>query len=805
MLAFSLKRTSISVIFLSLLEATSAQGQIISDSSVNSRVTPQGNTVLIEDGSIREGNLFHSFRSFSVPTGGTAHFNNAANIQNIFSRVTGKSASNIDGIVRANSTANLFLLNPNGIVFGTNAQLDIGGSFMGTTANSIQFPDGIEFSAISPQSSPLLTVKLPVGLVFGSNTGEINVADSGHQLFSVIFSPISRAGTPPGLQVSPGKNLTLLGGDISLDGGILFAPGGQIELGSVKQGQVTVNITSNRWSFNYQPRSTLGRIELTNRSFLDTSGNGGASLGIYGRQILLKKDSALVMQNLGEIPDRELRLEASELIDIRSANLPETLPTGLYSATANSGSGAKISLFSPAVVVDDGGLLSTRTFSSATGGNISIKAPNYLNITGTSPIEPVGVSLVTTLTFGSGTAGDVNISTSNLTLSKGGRLSSATFGEGNGGMVSVKSKLVSVTGFEPQTQQLSSIRSGSLGPGDAGSLVINASRLTLANGGTLNTSASSSGDSGKLIINASEFVEVIGSPKESLSSSITAEVKPINPRIGRIFNLPPIPSGNSGSVTIKTPRLMLKNKGRVSVLNEGMGNAGELKISANKINLDSNSLISATTLGGDGGNVFVFADFILLKNSSITASATKAGRGGNITTIADLVVATGESSFTAEAEKGQGGNILIAGKAVILGPDVDVSVSSDAGLQASGTFRVVTEEQDFNETSAPAPDMNRAPKITSACNPSGKASEFVVLGSGGLKKGPESQSTGDLSWKVGSSDLATSSRVELQPKATLIEAKGWRRLEDGRVRLSANPQDSSSKVAAHPTPCNQSS
>ena len=160
----------------------------------------QDNLNFIINGGDRVGdNLFHSFREFSILEGGSASFDNAADIQNIVGRVTGNNASNIDGGIRAQGNANLFLINPNGIIFGTEASLRIGGSFIASTADSIQFVDGVSFSATDSQSQPQLTLSLPFGLQFGGAT--TNIINQGR------------------LEVNPGNTLALVGSDIFIQGG----------------------------------------------------------------------------------------------------------------------------------------------------------------------------------------------------------------------------------------------------------------------------------------------------------------------------------------------------------------------------------------------------------------------------------------------------------------------------------------------------------------------------------------------------------------------------------------------------------
>ncbi|NJO59039.1 MAG: filamentous hemagglutinin N-terminal domain-containing protein [Richelia sp. RM2_1_2] len=199
-----------------------ADAQIVPDNTLgneSSVVTPNGNVrglpaTLIEGGATRGVNLFQSFSQFNVGDAQRVYFANPTGIENILTRVTGNSVSNIFGTLGVNGNANLFFLNPNGIVFGQNASLDVAGSFFATTADSFDFGNGLEFSATNPQAAPLLSVSVTPGLQYGANPGNINSVGN----------------------LSVGQGLTLTGGNLDLQGQL------QASRDLTLQAQDTVNV-----------------------------------------------------------------------------------------------------------------------------------------------------------------------------------------------------------------------------------------------------------------------------------------------------------------------------------------------------------------------------------------------------------------------------------------------------------------------------------------------------------------------------------------------------------------------------------
>ncbi len=685
-----MKQLPIASLAFTLLLAAPLQAQISSDGTLSTTVTTQDAlNFLIENGDRAGGNLFHSFQEFSIPTGGEAYFNNAADIVNIFSRVTGGNISNIDGIFRVNGTANLFLINPAGIIFGENASLNIGGSFFATTAESVVFSDGLEFSATNPEATPLLSVNIPVGLQMGVNSGGIEVQGTG---YTVVTERPFFIANPANLQVNSGNTLALVGSEVTLDGGIIAAQSGRIELGSALEGVVSLRETAQGWTLGYESVSSFGDINLLSQALATTAGQGGSSIQVQGRNLRLEDGSRIFMQNQGLIPDRAITVNLSgSLVATGNAidqDITDGIPgSGLRTETLGVAKGGNIDISVSRIDLNDGASITANSYGIGSGGDIDVNAfesillqsssldfndptsisatafvdGNVGNIEITSPQITLRQGGFAARNFGTAAAGKVTVTSEHLAVLDGGSVSSTTFGSETGGEVIINADLAEVRGILPETLAPSALAASTLGTGDASSLTINAGKLVVRDGGRLDASTNAFGNSGSLTINATESVEVSGTVPGSINPSlISSSSTALDETLQTLLNLPPVPSGNAGSIAINTPVLKVTDGAQVTVRTDGIGDAGTLAINADNIILSQGGSITASTQFGTGGDVQLQVKDTLQLNqlSGIIADALQAGQSGNITITASQTILTQSSSISTNAQGGASGGEL---------------------------------------------------------------------------------------------------------------------------------------------------
>ncbi|MEH2289734.1 S-layer family protein [Nostoc sp.] len=779
-----------------------ANAQVTPDGSLNTTVSQSGKNFTITNGSAANSNLFHSFQQFTVPTNTSAIFDlvNTPNISTIFSRVTGNSISHIDGVIQTingNNPVSLFLINPSGIVFGPNAQLNIGGSFVGTTANSIKFADGIEFSASNTTAAPLLTINVPVGLQFGQNSGALAQPAVGIALQNSSNGIVKN---PLGLQVSSGKTLALLGNNIDIAGGVLNTVNGSIELGSVQSGEVRLSPTSQGWTFDYSNVGELSDIQLTQQAQISGFGLGSSAIQMQGKNISLSEGSVVSTLNQGVLSSDRITINATGLFTLAGTNQAGTASTQLASSTVGSGQGGNITISTKQLLLRDGGQIKSQNFSSGQGGNIVVKASESISGIGFNSVNPFTTTSIQAVSAGFGKGGNLTLSTQKLTLTNGAGIGSVALRTSDGGNVQIDaSDSIDVSGINNLTLLPSTLASSTVGSGNAGNLTITTARLRVQNGSIVSSSTGAIGNAGNVKIVASDFIEVSGaSLNGTVSSSIGSNALRLNPVTRTIYQLPESPSGNAGGVILMTPQLRVMDRGDVGVKNEGTGNAGNFEVYADSILLTNRGTISAATQSGNGGNLMLNAQRLLLMrgNSKISVEAKEAGDGGNITLNTPIVVGLENSDIIASAIKGRGGNIQISTQGLFglkfrpqLTPENDITASSQFGV--SGTVQVNTIGVDPNSglVELPANVIDPSQQIATGCSGS-ERSRFVATGRGGVPENPNQQLTSDRPWDDVRDLSAYHKTGELNAKIpaspqVLVEATSWQRNANGKVELIA--------------------
>ncbi|MDJ0597193.1 MAG: filamentous hemagglutinin N-terminal domain-containing protein [Pleurocapsa sp. MO_226.B13] len=664
---------------------------------------------LIEGGAARGTNLFHSFAEFNVGELQRVYFANPAGIEKILSRVTGSNVSNILGTLGVDGSANLFFLNPNGIIFGENAQLDITGSFFASTANSPIWNNGFEFSANNPEIPPLLTINLTPGLQYGlgstiTNQGNLAAGqdltlsagnldlqgqlDAGRDLKLLALDTVRIMDSAANPFIAVADNQLLVQGNQGIDIFALNHPASGFFSGgdTILRSAIPVAGDANYWSGgNFQSEQLDGSLgdllsfydpiirsqgEVSFQSYQGASlhilAGGSVNIGSVTINATDPEDSIDETVTLSD-GTTQVAIDGSSqpTLDIRAGTTAVETPLGV--------TGSPI----PTRIIFDSNTTPTANIAI---DSINITQPNglvfltnqYQPNTTTSGEIQVG-EILTNDNFGgfSGNSGNVIIdSRGDITLPSFATINTSSFTGNAGDVHLIADRAISL-------ENSAAIRSGTDGNGRGGDINIQARTLSLTDRAAIAANTFGIGQGGNLTVTASESVELTGT-----STLQTATLG----------------FGDAGDLTIATGKLTLQDGSSLatSTFGESLGgnsivNASEsVELSGTSTDGQFISGIFAGTRGGsgNGGEVKIETRKLIVSDGAqINTISTREGRGGDITIIAsesvellgtpaDAQLANGV--FTQTFGAGDGGNLSI---------ETEKLVIKDGSFVSSGAFK----------------------------------------------------------------------------------------------------------------------
>jgi filamentous hemagglutinin family protein len=508
------------------------------DNTVGTQVNTdtQAQVYQISGGSSIDRNLLHSFLNFSVETGWTAQFQlpSNTNILNIIARVTGADVSNINGTLAVDNLGNpvsLFLINPNGIIFGPNAALNLSGSFIASTAESVAFSSGYRFSAKDPASlAPVLTLGVPVGLQFGSNP-----------------APIVGQFTEPGsglFLASENQTLALVGGDVSLQGyppenpfdipSIIAAFDGRLEIASVGEGS-TVRLNSlndqQGWVLDFSGIQNFKDIKIENDLIL---GGGFSDIFLHGRQIRLSDGVQLSGPVDSGLQRGLVSINASDLLELKNSNISSFTSSSI--AQGDIRIQAK-NLFLTSSIIN-AGTDSEEVNDISQAGSITIQSDQiFLDQN----------SIISTNSVSSALAGKIKINTNSLILNQGSRIASLATTTGSAGTLEVFARSILL-------DNNSSIRATSVsGMGGDISLIVS-DALVLRNQSNISTSSTTTGNGGNINILAGLIAAVPSEDSNISTDAVLGNGGEINITTQGLFGIYPNTANvpNSSDITARS-------------------------------------------------------------------------------------------------------------------------------------------------------------------------------------------------------------------------------------------------------------
>ncbi|MDV3352532.1 filamentous hemagglutinin N-terminal domain-containing protein [Leptothoe sp. LEGE 181152] len=683
-----------------------------------------GSTFQISGGATRDSNLFHSFSEFSIGNGDAVYFGvDSDAISNIVARVTGNSLSDIQGILGTcnlgncpnNGTdATLYLMNPNGIMFGPNAELDVGGSFVATTANEIEFGEQGIFSATKPLIPSQQLVIDPSALLFNQlNTSQpLNSIESR----ATLTLPEQRSLVLVGGNINPTETAT---GNIVIREGRLRAPGGNIEIGGITN-VGRVGLTTDKTAISISQPENISRIDFTMtgevNGFADldvTSGNGG-SINIYANNINILGGSD-ICAGIGSTPScgsqatdfGTIQSQAGDIVfdaleTVRIADPISIVENDVNpNATGNSGN---IIIIAESLILKNGGQLSTSTYGNGNTGKIIANITDNFSM---SQLEEDIDTRINSNVLGIGNSGGVSLNANNVILENGAQIQSEVVGEGDSGNIEIQaSESVKLTGNIPIAGSIgfipSALRTDVIGEGNGGDITINTGSLDLLNRAQILTQTEGKGDAGNIAISTREDITLVDS---DLISEISKRDVPID-----FTDTVPV---NGGNITLTARSLFLFDGSSVLADNEYYGTAGHIQITItdnlilrgqSPANLNPNvitpsQISSGIDAGGfgAGGTIEIESHSLLLEDGGFISTSTSGfGNAGNLRVQSDTVELQNESSLSTRVRSGGfgfGGTLDVRSDDIQIQNGGSITTGIEAGsIGIGGSLNVETGE-----------------------------------------------------------------------------------------------------------------
>jgi len=679
----------------------------------SSLVTPQNPlTDRIDGGAIRGANLFHSFLEFNVDEGRGVYFSNPSGIENILSRVTGGKPSQILGHLGVLGEANLFLLNPKGILFGRNASLDIKGSFLATTADAIKLGEQGYFSAAEPQNSQLLSVT--PGVLFFNAVADQSAAITNRgnlttgQNLTLAAGNLNLEG-----QLHAGKNLTLNsggsitlkgivdasaildsdtylgnGGDVTLlaSGDITLAPGSAITSFGLLGGNITLKSNA--------AISATGGI-ITSSSMTNVPGITGGDINVIARSLSLTNGAQVSAATLGKGNAGIVNIQASDWIFFDGVDSNGNA-SGAFSNVEEGaeGNGGEIKITTSSLSVTNGAQLVAATLGKGNAGSVNIQVSDSISFDGVDSNGNPSGAFSNVEEGAEGNGGEIKITTSSLSVTNGAQLGAGTSGKGNAGSVTIQaSDSIFFDGVDSNGNDgeasgaFSNVEEGAEGNG--GDIKITTRSLSVTNGAQLGAGTSGKGNAGSVTIQASDSLSfdgvgsngnssgaVVGSEAQGNGGNLNITTRSLSVTNGAQLGAATLGTGNAGSVTIQSSDSLSfdgvgsnGNSSGAVVASRAQGNAGDIKITTRSLSVTNGAqLVAATSGKGNAGSVTIQASDSLSfdgvgsngNSSSVVVGSEAEGNGGDIKiTTSSLSVTNGAQLVAATSGKGNAGNVMI--------------------------------------------------------------------------------------------------------------------------------------------------